>query len=71
MTSTELALSDQITYAKAMAEASLLPEAYRRQPANVLVAMQAGEALGITAFQAIQGIDVINKARRAFRGQFS
>jgi hypothetical protein len=65
MTSTEIAkaapmgLEEQIHYAQAMAGASLLPEAYRKQPANVLIAMQAAESLGITPFQAIQGIDVI------------
>jgi hypothetical protein len=65
MTSTEIAkaqpmgLEEQIHYAQAMAGASLLPEAYRKAPANVLIAMQAAESLGITPFQAIQGIDVI------------
>jgi hypothetical protein len=65
MTGTDIAkaapmgLEEQIHYAQAMAGASLLPEAYRKQPANILIAMQAGESLGITPFQAIQGIDVI------------
>lgn len=65
MTSTEITkattmgLEEQISYAQAMAGASLLPEAYRKQPANVLIAMQAAESLGITPFQAIQGIDII------------
>lgn len=54
-----MGLEEQIHYAQAMAGASLLPEAYRKQPANILIAMQAGESLGITPFQAIQGIDVI------------
>jgi hypothetical protein len=54
-----MGLEEQIHYAQAMAGASLLPEAYRKQPANILIAMQAAESLGITPFQAIQGIDVI------------
>jgi hypothetical protein len=59
MTGTDIALHDQITYAKALAVSNLLPEAYRGKPENVLVAMAAAESLGITPFQAIQGIDVI------------
>lgn len=65
MTSTDIStrptmgLEEQISYAQALAGADLLPEAYFKKPANVLIAMQAGEALGITPFQAIQGIDVI------------
>lgn len=63
MTSTEIArtdpLHDRITYAKALAEASLLPESYRKQPANVLVAIETADALGISPMQALQGITVI------------
>jgi hypothetical protein len=55
-----MGLEEQIHYAQAMAGASLLPEAYRKAPANILIAMQAAESLGITPFQAIQGIDVIS-----------
>lgn len=63
MTSNEIAhrdpLADRIIYAKALAEASLLPESYRKQPANVLVAIETADALGISAMQALQGITVI------------
>lgn len=55
-----LALSDKIAYAKALAEASLLPENYRRQPANILLAMEYGDAIGLpNAAVAIQNIHVI------------
>ena len=56
----------QIHKAKLMAEASILPEAYRKQPANILVAMEVADTLGITLFQAIQGVDVI-KGRMAMK----
>jgi hypothetical protein len=53
------ALADRIHYAKALAESSLLPEAYRKQPANVLLAVEMADALGIAPMQAINGISVI------------
>lgn len=52
-------LTERMTYAKALAHASLLPRAYRNEPANVLLAMEYGDALGLTAIAAIQGIHVI------------
>ena len=60
MTSTELtAPASKIQYAQALASASLLPRAYQKQPANVLLAMEYGEALGIPPIQAIQSVHVI------------
>lgn len=52
-------LTERMTYAKALAHASLLPRQYRNEPANVLLAMEYGDALGLTAIAAIQGIHVI------------
>jgi hypothetical protein len=49
----------QVQRAKLLAEASLMPESYRRQPANVLMAMEVSESLGISLMQAIQGVTVI------------
>ena len=34
-------------YSQALADASLLPDAYRRQPANVLLALESGAALNV------------------------
>lgn len=51
---------DRMRYAQALAEASILPAAYRRQPANVLLAMELGAALRIPPIQAITGIHVID-----------
>lgn len=52
-------LPDQIKFAEALAQAKLLPAAYRNQPANVLLAMQYGDALGIPPIQAINDIHII------------
>lgn len=52
-------LEAQMRYAQALAASSLLPRAYQRQPANVLIAMQMGDALGIPPIQAINSIHVI------------
>ena len=56
---TRTPLGDRMSYAKALAEASLLPAAYRKQPANVLLAMEYGDALGLSPIAAIQGVHVI------------
>ena len=53
-------LTERMTYAKALAAASLLPPAYRSQPANVLLAMEYGDALGLSPIAAIQGVNVID-----------
>ena len=49
-----------IDYSKALAASDLLPKDYRGKPANVLVAMEYGKALGLEPMAAIQGIAVIN-----------
>lgn len=46
-------------YSQALAEASLLPEAYRRQPSNVLLALESGAALNVAPMVALQEIHVI------------
>lgn len=53
-------LTERMNYAKALAAASLLPPAYRSQPANVLLAMEYGDALGLSPIAAIQGVNVID-----------
>lgn len=53
-------LSDQLAFAKALADAALLPAAYRRRPADILLAMQYAESLGIPVMQAIVGVHVID-----------
>ena len=53
-------LQTQLKRAELLSQASLMPPSYTRQPANVLVAMEMADTLGITLMQAIQGITVIN-----------
>jgi len=53
-------LGEMMELAKHLAESSLVPEALAKKPANVLVAIGAGLELGITPFQAVQNIAVIN-----------
>ena len=66
MTTSEVAVRDQhdmpakIQYAKLLAESGLLPASYRKQPANILYAVEYGELLGLPAMAAITGIHVID-----------
>lgn len=52
-------LPDRLQYAKALAASNLLPSSYRQNPANVLLAIELGSALGIPPIHAINGIHVI------------
>lgn len=45
--------------AKELSESGLLPEAYRKKPASVFLAIQQGKELGLKPMQAINGINVI------------
>ena len=53
------AVKARMDYARALASSSLLPDAYRKQPANVLIAIEYGQALGIRPIAALTGINVI------------
>jgi hypothetical protein len=62
--STEIAvraatLPEKMQYAEALAYSFMLPEQYRKQPANVLWAIEYGETIGITAMAAITGVHMI------------
>lgn len=52
-------LGERMRYAQALATADLLPAAYRRKPANILLAMEYGHALGLDTITAIQQVHVI------------
>ncbi|MFB4280795.1 hypothetical protein ACBJ59_36285 [Nonomuraea sp. MTCD27] len=76
MTSTEMAqvapsLPDKMTYAKALAESGLLPAQYRKQPANVLYALEYGATIGIGTMAAITGVHVIDGKPTASAGLIS
>ncbi len=55
----ESALSEQMQFAKAVSDGDLLPQAYRGKPANVLLAVGLGAAMGLTPAEALYRIDVI------------
>ncbi len=66
--STELAITNPVAamsigekqqYAELLAQASLLPKQYQRNPANVLLAMELGQSLSIPPIQAINEVHVI------------
>lgn len=52
-------IGQKIEWAKAMAPSSLLPKAYREQPANLLLAAEYADALGIERINALTSIHVI------------
>lgn len=53
-------LAARVNYAQHLAQAGLLPKAYQKQPANLLVAMETADALGISTMAAVQGVHVID-----------
>lgn len=55
-----MALQEKLTYAEKLAASGLIPDAYKRNPPNVLVAVEKGEALGIHPIMALEEINVIN-----------
>lgn len=59
-TSQTMNLQDKVAYAKLLCDADLLPDAYKGKPANVLLAMEYGEGIGLpNAYMAILGCAVI------------
>jgi hypothetical protein len=55
-----VAVSDQIALAQQLAASNLLPDQYRKNPANLLWAIQYAQALGVHPMTAVTGIAVIN-----------
>lgn len=54
-----LSLPEKITYAQALADSNLLPAQYRKNPPNLLFAMEYAEALGVATIHALTSIHVI------------
>jgi hypothetical protein len=52
-------LDAKIRYAKTLAASGLLPKVYHKNPANILWALEYGQALGISPMAAMIGIHVI------------
>jgi len=63
MSSIELAdtssIAAQMDYAKAVEKAALLPAAYRGKPADILIAIGLGQAMGLSPAESLYRIDVI------------
>lgn len=57
---TPRSLDEALRYADALAQSELIPKEYQRKPANILVAMQWGNEIGLKTLQAMQNIAVIN-----------
>ena len=53
-------LQEAMELAGYMAKSDLVPKEYRGKPENVLIAMQLGGEVGLSPFQALQSIAVIN-----------
>lgn len=52
-------LRERIAYARAMAQAGILPRDYQAKPANVLVAGEMGRELGLSTVQAVLMLNVV------------
>ena len=59
ITTYEAPLPERMQYAKALSASGLIPQAFKGQPANVLVAIEYGHALGIAPIVALSEINVI------------
>lgn len=53
------ALPEQMEYARIVSASSLIPTHYRGKPADVLIAVQLGAAMGLTPAESLYRIDVI------------
>lgn len=52
-------LSEQMRYAEVVSTGSLLPQAYRGKPADILLAVGLGQAMGLSPAESLYRIDVI------------
>lgn len=65
------ALPAKVQYARELANSGLLPAAYRKNPGNVLYAVEFGEMLGLAPMAAITGVHVIEGKPTASAGLIS
>jgi len=54
-----MTLAQQMDYAQTVAAGSLVPQTYRNNPANVLIAMGLGQSMGLSPIESLYRIDVI------------
>ena len=55
----QASLNEQLVFAKALSSAGLLPASYKEKPANILLAMQMADALGMPLAEVFTSINVI------------
>jgi len=55
-----LTLQEAMELAKVFADSDLVPKEYKGKPANCVIAIKMGEEVGLSPFQALQSICVIN-----------
>lgn len=56
---TELAIPEQMRYAELVVKSDIVPQAYRNKPANALIAIGLGQAMGLSPAESLWRIDVI------------
>lgn len=52
-------LSEQVSLAKALAPSDIIPQAYRGKPANIVVAIEFGQSMGLSPAESLYRINVI------------
>lgn len=55
----QLAIPDQLRYAEVVTDGDMVPQAYRKKPANALLAIGLGQAMGLNPAESLYRIDVI------------
>lgn len=55
----EMGIDAQMRYAKAMSQATIIPQSYRNNPANILVAEGFGQSMGLSPAESLYRINVI------------
>lgn len=55
-----MTVAEQMQYADVICKGSLVPQAYRGNPANVLIAMDFGRSMGLSPAESLYRITVIN-----------
>jgi hypothetical protein len=55
----ELAIPDQVRYAEFVTTGDMIPQAYRNKPANAVIAIGLGQAMGLSPAESLYRIDVI------------
>lgn len=53
-------MNEAMEYANLIASSGMVPKDYQNAPANVLIAIQMGNELGLKPMQSLQGISVVN-----------